>query len=419
MTNIRKLFPGRTVHASAQRKRRYPGMCCVSICSGVLVLQLVSMTQLACAQVTSPALDQATDDTAMPARRALFAEELHALQWGIHIDTDANSILHGGLQRGTVGNNVVHLGLTMDTEKLGGWRGGRIAMSAVRIAGREASVTHIGDLQVADNLDAPASSHIYQFWYRQRFTPDGKEPGYSVRGGLIDFNQRFASTDSASLLLNASFGLNPTLSANIPVSTYPKPGWGLEATTRWSQWQLGLGLFQANPNARNAGFSTGNMLVAELDYQTLKTRYPTRFAFGVWRYHQHDPSLASTPGHDWGSYASIDTALGPATEATHVFLQLGYAPDNNNTVPRYLGLGLEAPSPFPHRPYDRVTAGIAHARINQSAAGSETSYELSYLVNVNQYVTLQPDIQYIAHPDGRIDIQNALVAILRLHLEFD
>jgi len=366
----------------------------------------------------STAASTSPDDSVQPARRALFSDELQAFQWGLHIDTDGIATLHGGLQRGTVGNNVIHIALATDTEKLGGPRGGRFALSGIRIASGEASVNDIGDLQVADNLDATSASRVYQLWYRQIFTPAATGPVYSVRAGLIDFNQNFASTDAASLLLNASFGLNPALSANVPISTYPKPGWGLETAAQWPNWQARLGLFQPNPDARNTGFSDGHFLVGEVDYQTNSKQLPITVGIGVWQYHQHDPVLTSTPTRDWGAYASIDAGLGQASGAAHVFLQLGYAPDSTNTVPRYIGVGIQAPSPLVNRPFDRLTAGIAHADINQSAAGSETSYELSYLLNLNHYATLQPDLQFIRHPGGRLDVPDAWVAILRLHLEF-
>lgn len=362
---------------------------------------------------SSPAVD-----TAQPARRALIEEEIQPFQWGLHIDTDAVDTLSGGLQRGTVGNNVIHAALAVDTEKLGGPRGGRFAVSAMRISSGEASVNRIGDLQVADNLDASSTSRVYQLWYRQILSAGDTSPLYSLRAGLIDFNENFASNDAASILLNASFGLDPTLSANVPISTYPKPGWGFETAALWPNWQLRFGLFQPNPDARNSGFSDGHFLVGQFDHEIDSQSYPTTISLGLWQYHQTDRVLSSIPTHDQGVYASIDTGLGTAGNAAQVFLQLGYAPKAVNTVPRYIGVGVQTPSPFSHRPYDRFTAGIAHAEINQSPAGSETSYEVSYLFNVNHYATIQPDLQYIRHPSGQLDIPNAWVAIMRLHLEF-
>lgn len=356
------------------------------------------------------------DETAMPARRALLSDEPSAFQWGLHIDSDAVSTLGGGLHHGTVGNNAVHLAVAMDTGALGGWSGGRFVASALRITSGEASVNKIGDLQVADNLDAPSSSRIYQLWYRQRFQASPGGASFKLRGGLIDLNENFAATDAASLLLNASFGLNPTLSANVPISTYPKPGLGLEAAAQWSQWQWQLGIFQANPAKRSEGFKDGELVIGEMDYQTsMRDDDAAHVALGLWHYRQSDPALSTYPKHDWGAYASLEV---PLRDSARAFLQLGHAPDASNTVTHYLGLGLQVPAPIKGRPNDAFSAGIAHAVIRNSTAGSETSFEVSYLAQLYRYVTLQPDLQYIRHPSGNRDIRDAVVAIVRLHLEF-
>ncbi len=352
----------------------------------------------------------------MPARRALLDDAPHTFQWGLHIDTDIVANLQGGLQRGTVGNNVIHAAVAMDTGRPGDWHGGRFAASAIHIASGEASAHNIGDLQIADNLDARSESRLYQIWYRQRFRMHARGPRFSARAGLIDLNQNFAAVDAASLLLNASFGLDPTLSANVPISTYPKPGWGIEGAAHWPRWTLRLGLFQPNPTDRSRGLRDGAMTIGELDYRTAPHHGASHVKLGLWRYRHSDPSVGDTPSRDWGAYALADAPLGRGPDTARVFIQLGHAPAPENPVPHYLGLGLKMPAPLPGRPHDWFTAGIAHAEVRGAAA--ETSYELSYLINLHRFVTLQPDLQYIRHPSGHRDIDNALVALLRLHLEF-
>lgn len=355
-------------------------------------------------------------ETAMPARRALLSDQPHAFQWGLHIDTDVVANLQGGLQRGTVANNVIHAAVAMDTGALGAWRGGRLAASALRIASGQASANNIGDLQLADNLDARSASRLYQLWYRQRFHARGRGPHFSVRGGIIDLNQNFAAVGAASLLLNASFGLDPTLAANVPVSTYPQPGWGLEGAARWRHWGLQLGVFQPDPVDRGRGFRDGDLTIGELHYRGTPTGAATHVKIGLWRYRQSDPTRGDVPSRDWGAYALAQTALAPGAKAPLAFLQIGHAPDPANTVPHYLGLGVRMPAPLTGRPHDWFTAGIARAEVR--GAATETSYELSYLINLHRFVTLQPDLQYIRHPSGRGDLKDAVVALVRLHLEF-
>jgi len=402
----------------AFRLHRYLAFAALACCQGAL-------SPVALAHGTTPRSSQDTNaaasdagETAMPARRALLSDEPHAFQWGLHIDSDLVSTLAGGLQRGTVTNNVVHAAVAMDTGPLGAWKGGRIAASAVRIASGEASANNIGDLQVADNLDAPSASRIYQVWYRQRFRASRHGPRVSMRGGIIDLNQNFAATDAASLLLNASFGLDPTLSANVPVSTYPEPGLGLEGAGRWRHWKVQLGIFQPNPADRSRGFRHGALTIGELGYRTGPQRTASHFKLGLWRYRQSDSTLRGVPDRDRGAYAAVEGSLGHGPDAPRVFMQLGHAPDPANIVPHYLGLGVQMPSPLPGRRRDIFTAGIAHAEVRGADAPGETSYELSYLIALHRFVTLQPDLQYIHNPSGRRDINDAVVASMRLHLEF-
>jgi porin len=370
------------------------------------------------AGISGPETNQA-DDAAIPARRALLSDEEHAIQWGLHIDSDVVSNLQGGLQRGVVGINVVHVAFAMDTQKLDAWAGGRLSVSALRIDSGLPSINYIGDLQVADNLDALSDSRLYQASYRQRFRVSGHGPEVYLRGGLIDLNENFATTETASLLLNASFGLNPALSANVPVSTYPEPGLGLETALSWSQWQWRLGVFEANPAQRGDGIQHGHFLLGEVAYQTHAREDETAtLKLGLWRFRQSDPALSIFPERDWGAYASLEAPLFDRRKSPRVFLQLGHAPNPGNNVPHFLGAGVQIPAPLAGRPYDWFSAGLAHAEIADSTAGSETSLEISYLINLHRFVTLQPDLQYIRHPGGRSDIRDAVVAIMRLHLEF-
>ena len=49
---------------------------------------------------------------------------------------------------------------------------------------------------------------------------------------------------------------------------------------------------------------------------------------------------------------------------------------------------------------------------------AETTVELSYLTRVSKYVTLQPDIQYVGHPDTDPALADALVLQVRFEIAF-
>ena len=55
--------------------------------------------------------------------------------------------------------------------------------------------------------------------------------------------------------------------------------------------------------------------------------------------------------------------------------------------------------------------------VETTAIGNaETAYELTYVAKLTEHLSLQPDLQYIQHPNGYFP--DATVGILRLHVEF-
>ena len=50
--------------------------------------------------------------------------------------------------------------------------------------------------------------------------------------------------------------------------------------------------------------------------------------------------------------------------------------------------------------------------------GSETAYEWTYQIHIRDGIYLQPDIQYVRHPDGNDAIKNASIFMLRSEIHF-
>jgi len=367
------------------------------------------------AHAHDPAAD-ADDAVPAPARRPLMSEEPNAFQWSLHLDSEAVSDRGGGLRRGTVSDTVVHAAMAVDTQPLGLWAGGRFAASAVHIRSGEPSQNYVGALQAVSNFEAESASRVYQLWYRQQF----KWSDSQLKAGLIDLNQDFVAVDSAAMLLNASFGLMPTLSANVPISTYPELGLGIEAAAAWRSWQFQLGLFQPDPAERGSLFQHGHLLIGEAGYARMVNGQSWgRYKLGVWQYRQSDTDLADVPANDSGVYGIVDqTLLRRGMRRLGVFVQAGASPRSANAVPYYLGAGLQLHAPFRRRPTDLYAAGVAHVGVRGDNSTAETVYELSCIVRLHGFANLQPDLQYVSRPGGRADVNNVLVAILRLHLEF-
>jgi hypothetical protein len=69
---------------------------------------------------------------------------------------------------------------------------------------------NLGDIQTADNLEAPPVTRLFEAWISRQWGRDNRS--LTLRAGLIDLNSQFDSVDPASLMINSSHGIGPDLS---------------------------------------------------------------------------------------------------------------------------------------------------------------------------------------------------------------
>jgi porin len=123
-------------------------------------------------------------------------------------------------------------------------------------------------------------------------------------------------------------------------------------------------------------------------------------------------------------------------QSLNLFLRGGVVPSDRNLVSFYVDGGVGLKGLVPGRADDTLTFGIAYAGISPDAAALdrdagnlERDYEVvleaSYAVQIAPWWTLQPDLQYIIHPNGgqnpddpTVRLDNALVAGVRSTIKF-
>jgi len=336
----------------------------------------------------------------------------------LNITSEMISNLSGGLAQGTTSDTLVDASLGLGTQKFGLWNGGWLWIEGQHINSGNPSERLVGDWQGVSNIAATPGNRIYQLWYRQYIG----DTNLKLRGGVIDLNNYFAVIPHADQLSNASLGLAPIISTNAPTSTYEKPGAGLIVSDGKGNWGGSFGIFQGHPGHRNQIFNHGYMAIGEIVNQTPTWSNPTTITkLGLWQYSQPDPVADGGPGSTWGGYAILAHDADPVmgSHATHLFAQFGFSPPMASATPYYFGAGIALDGPWSLNPQDRLSASVSRATVRQTAGmGSETSYELNYLWNVSQIVSLQPDIQYIMRPLGTPDqpLPDALVVMIRLNL---
>jgi porin len=407
------------------------------------------------------------------AMRCAAAEDLSALKAqlvhdgltpSLQYDGDAFGDLAGGDRRGATGTGNLHVQLAIDGGQslnvpgLSGW------VDLLWIHGGQPSKL-AGDAQGVSNIAAPPAVRLYEAWLEYNFPGDR----FSVLAGRYDLNTEFYHLSTASLFLNSSFGIGPEFgqSGFAGPSIFPDTSLGARFALKpapnivWRTAVLDGTPFNpqnGSPGPFNAG--GGLLFVSELAILTRPTDgaaapatrfrigrnanlplYDGKIAVGAWYYTARFNDLgavtsAGTPvsrrGSD-GAYVIMDHTLLRGADASKQrlagFLQLGAADQQVNRFGVYIGAGLVATGALPGRPDDELGLAAAMARngshylagqiiAGQPVDAAETAIELSYLSQATSWLAVQPDAQYVLHPNTNPRVRNATVVQLELEMKF-
>ena len=332
-----------------------------------------------------------------------------ALDWAVKITAESVTNLAGGVARGTVFDDKVLAVFSLDTGALGLWHGGSFLASVLQISSGLPSRRLVGDTQGVSNIAARSASRVNELWYAQSLGGAGPV----VRGGLIDLNRFFAVVEPAQLLINSSFGILPTVSADTRASIYPQVGLGLMAGAARGPWTAQAAVFQGDPARRGAPFADGYLAISEVRHDAREAS-PGAIAWkvGVWT---RRGAARATPADVNGAYAIAERRLSTGSFLpVALFAQVGWTGGHLEPVSSFLGAGVDVEVRRTGRPSDHLSLGFARAALRQPSGSAETSWEVAYFRPLLAQLAVQPDLQYVVHPAGLH--ANALVAIFRVRV---
>jgi porin len=374
------------------------------------------------------------------------------------------SNLGGGGRNGTTYSSNLHVQVDIDGDKLFGLKDTIAYLDALSLLGGNPS-NFVGDAQGVSSISAPNGTRLYEAWVQKN------SPGnhVSVLGGLYDLNTEFYRLQSSSLFFNASFGIGPEFAQTgiAGPSIFPSTSVGARLAIKPVEGVvLRMALLDGAPVDRPDGsrriFAPGDgaLIVTEaafLDRARESTRpatgrmrlgrnamlgeYDSKLAFGAWHYTKNFSDLSDTdidgePIQHRGSsgfYAVADRVLYRSTEGPRTrvngFIEAGLGDEHVNRFGSYIGTGLTAAGLLAGRPNDEAGIGVAYARngshfmasqrgVNAPLTAAETAIELTYLAQLNTWLAVQPDLQYVIHPNTTTAISNAWALQMRFELAF-
>ncbi len=389
---------------------------------------------------------------------------LSAFKPGLVYDGAAFANLGGGLRSGSTYSSNLNLQLSVDAAALLGWPDTIAYVDLLWLQGGLPS-SFIGDAQGVSSISAPNVVKVYEAWVQKNFLGNH----VSVLGGLYDLNTEFYRLQSAGLFLNSSFGIGPEFSQSgvEGPSIFPDTSVGMRIAFKPAEGVVVRtavldGVPVDRPDGSRGIFESGDgaLIVGEvafLDRPQVSTRpasgrlrigrqamlgeYDSKVAIGGWYYTATFNDLSETQSNgqpvqhrgSGGFYALADGLLyrnpDQSDRKLTAFVQAGFGDYRVDRFGAYLGTGLTAMGAFEGRPADELGIGLAYARNGSHymsaqrmqglpVTNAEKTVELTYLIQVNSWLALQPDLQYVITPNTTTAIPNAWALQLRIQMSF-
>ena len=111
------------------------------------------------------------------------------------------------------------------------------------------------------------------------------------------------------------------------------------------------------------------------------------------------------------------------------FIQAGLGDRRVWRFGSYIGTGLTVAGLVAGRPDDQAGVGLAYARngshymasqhaVNAPVTAPESAIELTYLAQLEPWLAIQPDLQYVIHPNTTTAIPDSWALQVRFELSF-
>ena len=346
----------------------------------------------------------------------------------------------GGERQGVSWKGDLSTGLFLDLERLVNWKRGYVVASFTFVnPGSSLSPDFIGNQFPVelDSGDKDGSVRLVHLAFGQQLFDNKAE---LVMGRIIT-GEDFATLRLACTSINQAICGNPIAATqSISFPTYPSAVWGTRFKVKpGTGWYGQVGSYIVyedfrDPDDHGFNFSfpsgSGPLTLAEFGYVLGKFRdapgLPGRYKVGGYYDDERLTELKTDRNvrGTWGLYIMGEQMLysenSDYSEGLSAFLSLSYAPENRNIITFMTAGGLSYQGILPNRPDDILAFVFAYGLFSDDLAQfdrnnvnpvqhSETVLELNYRIQVAPWLFFVPEVQVVINPDGRHDIDDALV----------
>ncbi len=357
----------------------------------------------------------------------------------------------GGESQGFANFQWLELGFSFDMEKIVGWKEGRIAVSVLSVAGQDLSAHYIGNYFTASELETSMNTFVlYDLFVEQRLWDDR----IRIKVGRYAAGEDVGKLSILGLYVNGAIDSHPLgLEGNFVFPTPPKPTWTAlvdfnitdDLSLTYAIWQANSWYRLPQTHGWDMGIRPGDgiSMIWEFEWrpklrlpwggrigegkESRSAGFPAEYRFGVYysnfSYHNFTTNdvVRDNYGFYWYGQQQIWQESPESAQGVTIWSIFTFAPqDEIAQFPFNAASGFSWQGAIPGRNNDLILVGSYYGNISKKFAAAqdaegggyptyEWALEWSYRMQVNQWLYVQPDIQWIINPGGTGDIPNALV----------
>ncbi|AEV61314.1 carbohydrate porin [Pseudomonas ogarae] len=404
-------------------------------------------------------------------------ERTKLIEQGIDIKADfvgeMGANLHGGYNDDKTArwSQQFGLGVALDLEKLAGWGDTEAKIQFTRRDGRNISNDRIGDPRAGTLSSSQEvwgrgqTTRLTQLWIKQKYFDSKLDVKAGYFGEGEDFNtfpcefQNLAFCGSQAGNWATGIWYNwPIMQAAIRVKYNLTP----ELYAQIGAYNQNPSQLENNNRYKLSGSGTkGTLIPVELVWSPKINNLPGEYRIGYYKStakaddvrEDEDGNDAATTGNAYRSHSSKDgywlvvqqqltSHNGDASRGLNIAANATFHDKETNVVDNYQSLMFVYKGPFDARPKDDVGIGFSRIHVNEDVKknaelvnaangvsdyddplfsplrSTEYNYEINYGFHVTNWLTVRPNLQYITHPGGVDEVDNALVAGLKIQSVF-
>jgi porin len=386
---------------------------------------------------------------------------------------EAAGNLHGGYNHDHTArySDQFALGTQFDLEKILGWHDAEFKLTVTERSGNNLANDRTSDPR-AGMFSSPQEVwgrgqtwRLTQMWIKQKYFDGALDVKFGRFGEGEDFNSFPCDFQNLAFCGSQVGNWVGGIWYNWPVSQ-----WALRVKYNLSpELFVQVGAYEQNPSYLETGNgfklsgsgTKGAILPVELVWSPQVNGLPGEYRLGYYYstakaddvYEDVNGQAQPATGEAYKSHGSkhgwwvvaqqqLTTHGGDASRGLSVFANATVHDKATNVVDNYQQVGFVYKGPFDARPKDDIGVGFARIHVNDDVQDrarlanalsgiddydnpafvpvQDTEYdaELYYGVHLANWLTVRPNLQYIRHPGGVDEVDNALVAGLKIQSKF-